>query len=174
MSDVPMGHSELVDGVSPRATGVRLIVYYKAAKAVACWLLAIVVATMLLTGYIGRAQVLAAALRADLVNDWAVRLGELALRWLQASRLWWVVIALAGDGTFVAIEAWALHHGFKWAAWLVVAATSLLLPVEVIELAAKTTILRVGIFFVNLAIVLYLIRRAMKEHHADHPHHSIR
>ena len=86
----------------------------------------------------------------------------------------WVVGALAGEGVVVAVEAWALHHGFKWAAWMVVAVTSLLLPIEVIELSVKTTVVRVGIFMVNLTIVLYLLRRAMKEHHADHPHHSLR
>ena len=163
--------SEIGMGVSPRATGVRLIVYYKAIKAAACWLLAIVIAIMLLTGYIKHAQILAAALREDLMNDWAIKLGELALRWLQASRLWWVVVALAGDASIVTVEAWALHRGKTWGAWLVVAATSLLLPVEVLELARKTTFFRLGIFLGNLAIVWYLLRRAMKEHHLDHPHH---
>jgi uncharacterized membrane protein (DUF2068 family) len=162
--------SELSEGVSPRASGVRLIIAYKAIKAAVCMLLAVAITVMLLTGYVTRAQMLAEALRADLVNDWAVKLGELALRWLQASRLWWVVIALVVDSALVSVEAWALYRGYRWGAWLVVAATSLLLPVEVIELAHKTTLVRVGILVVNLVIVLYLLRRAMKEHHADHPH----
>ena len=46
----------------------------------------------------------------------------------------------------------------------------MLLPVEVIELSYRTTVGRVVLFFVNLGIVLYLLKRAMKEHHEAHPH----
>ncbi|MDB4967922.1 MAG: putative rane protein [Myxococcales bacterium] len=163
--------TELGQGVSPRAPGVRLIVYYKATKAVVCLLLALAITLMIVTGYVQRAQMLAAALRADLVNDWAIKLGELALRWLQASRLWWIVLALLGEAVIGGVEALALQRGYRWGAWLVVAATSLLLPVEVIELSHKTTLVRLTIFLGNLAIVWYLLRRAMKEHHAEHPHY---
>jgi uncharacterized membrane protein (DUF2068 family) len=162
--------TEIAEGVSPRAAGVRIIIAYKAIKAAGCLLLALALAIMLLTGYVAHAQMLANALRADLMNDWAVKLGELMLRWLQASRLWWIVAALVGESAIVSVEAWALYRGYRWGAWLVVAATSMLIPVEVIELAHKTTFLRVGVFLVNVAIVLYLLRRAMKDHHADHPH----
>jgi len=51
-----------------------------------------------------------------------------------------------------------------------VAATSLLLPVEVIDLSYRTTAGRAILLLVNLTIVLYLLRRAMKEHHERHPH----
>jgi uncharacterized membrane protein (DUF2068 family) len=162
--------TEIAQGVSPRAAGVRIIIAYKAIKAASCLLLAIALTVMLLTGYVDRAQMLATALRADLMNDWAVKLGGLMLRWLQASRLWWIVAALAAESVVVSVEAWALYRGYRWGAWLVVAATSMLVPVEVIELAHKTTIVRVGVFVVNVVIVLYLLKRAMKDHHADHPH----
>jgi uncharacterized membrane protein (DUF2068 family) len=163
--------TELAEGVSPRAAGVRAIVLYKTAKAVAEGVLAVVIAGLVLTGYAERTYDLAATLRDHLVHPWSIRLAEALMRSLTSTRLWWLTAALAGDAVVSAVEGWALARGFHWAAWLVVAATSLLLPVEVIELAQRTTLGRVLIFLVNLAIVLYLLKRAMKEHHARHPHY---
>ena len=162
--------TEIVEGVSPRAAGVRAIVLYKIAKAAAESLLAIVVMVLVLTGYVGRAHELATALREHVVHHWSVKLAEFLMSSLTAKKLWWVVAALVGDAIVSGVEGWALAKGYVWAAWLVVAATSLLLPVEVIELAHHTTLGRVVIFAANLTIVLYLLKRAMKEHHARHPH----
>ncbi|HEX9100883.1 MAG TPA: DUF2127 domain-containing protein [Polyangia bacterium] len=165
-----MPATEVGEGVSPRAPGVRVIVFYKLAKAGGQLLLAAVIMILMLTGYVEHAHALAAALKDHLVHHWSVQLAELLMRWLTGTRLWWIVAALLGDAVVSAVEGWALGRGYTWAAWLVVAATSLLLPVEVIELAYRTTAGRVLLFLVNLAIVLYLLRRAMKEHHAQHPH----
>jgi uncharacterized membrane protein (DUF2068 family) len=162
--------SEITEGVSPRARGVRAIVLYKLAKAVGQILLAALILVLVSTGYVERAHELAAALRDHLVHHWSIKLAEMMMRSLTAKRLWWIVAALVGDSILSAIEGWALVRGFTWGAWLVVAATSLLLPVEVIELAYRTTAGRVVLFFVNLAIVLYLLKQAMKEHHAQHQH----
>lgn len=147
-----------------------MIVLYKLAKAVAQVLLAAAIMLLVLTGYVTRAHELASALKDHLVHHWAIKLAELMMRSLTATRLWWVVAALLGDAGFSALEGWALARGFTWAAWLVVAATSLLLPVEIIELSYRTTAGRVILFFLNLGIVLYLLKRAMKEHHERHPH----
>ncbi len=165
-----MEHSEIVEGVSPRAAGVRVIVLYKIAKAAGEALLAATIIVLVVTGYVDRAHELAAALKDHLVHHWSIKLAELAMRSLTATRMWWVVAALVGDSIVSAVEGWALAKGFSWAAWLVVAATSTLLPVEVIELSYRTTAGRVVLFAVNLTIVLYLLKRAMKEHHERHPH----
>jgi uncharacterized membrane protein (DUF2068 family) len=162
--------SEIVEGVSPRAAGVRLIVAYKLTKALVFMALAVVITTLALSGYIDKAYELAHTMRDHLVNHWAVKLAAFLMRWLTMARIWWVVAALAGDAIVSAIEGLALARGYAWAAWLVVAATSLLLPVEVIEIAYRTTLARVAIFAINLGIVLYLLRRAMREHHEAHPH----
>jgi uncharacterized membrane protein (DUF2068 family) len=165
-----MTATEIMEGVSPRAAGVRAIVLYKLAKAGGELLLAAVILVLVLTGYVTRAHELATALRDHLVHHWSIKLAELMMRSLTATRLWWVVAALVGDAGISGIEGWALAKGFGWAAWMVVAATALLLPVEVIELSYRTTLGRVLLFFVNLGIVLYLLKRAMKEHHERHPH----
>jgi len=165
-----MSHTEIVEGVSPRAAGVRAIVLYKFAKAAGGLLLAVAVMLLVLTGYVTRAHKLVEAVHDNLVHHWSIKLAELVLKSLTAKRLWWVVAALVGDAAISGVEGWALAKGYSWAAWLVVAATSLLLPVEVIELSYRTTPGRVIIFAVNLTIVLYLLKRAMKEHHERHPH----
>lgn len=163
--------SEIVEGVSPRATGVRLIVAYKLTKATAFLVLALAIGSMALAGYVQRAYALAAALRDHVVHHWAIRLAELLMRWLTVGRVWWIVAALVGDAAISVVEGVALARGYTWAAWLVVGATSLLLPVEIIEMAYRTTLARVALFGINLAIVLYLLKRAMKEHHQAHPHY---
>src|SRR5207248_4645167 len=109
------------------------------AKAAAEVLLAVVILVLVVSGYVTRAHELAAALRDHLVHHWSIKLAELLMRSLTATRLWWVVAALVGDAGVSGIEAWALAKGFTWAAWMVVAFTALLLPVEVIELSYRTT-----------------------------------
>ncbi len=166
MSATPLG-----EGVSPRAAGVRVIVLYKYCKAVGEALLAAALMVMVLTGYVTRAYELAAAMREQMLHHWSIKLAEFLMRSMTATRLWWVVAALFGDAIISAVEGWALGRGYHWAAMLVVAATSLLLPVEVMELSYRTTAGRGMIFAINLAIVIYLLKRAMKEHHIRHPHH---
>ncbi|MGZ3429527.1 MAG: DUF2127 domain-containing protein [Polyangia bacterium] len=164
------GMTELAEGVSPRAAGVRLIVLYKYAKAAGETLLGVAIMLLVVTGNVGRAHELAATMRDQMLHHWSIKLAELLMRSLTTTRLWWVVAALFGDAIVSAVEGWALGKGYHWAAWFVVAATSLLLPVEVIEMSYRTTGGRVLIFATNLAIVLYLLKRAMKEHHSRHPH----
>jgi len=163
--------SEITQGVSPRATGVRLIVIYKLVKATAFVVLGAAIVWLALSGSVARAHALATAMRDHVVNHWAIKLAEFLMRWLTVTRVWWIVAALVGDAVVSVVEGVALARGYRWAAWFVVAATSLLLPVEIIEVAYRATLARVAIFAVNLAIVLYLLRRAMKEHHEAHPHY---
>src|SRR5213592_3277746 len=54
----------------------------------------------------------------------------------------------------------------SWAAYLTVISTSLFLPFELYELIDHFTALRVGVFLLNLLIVIYLIRQLR--------HHTLR
>jgi uncharacterized membrane protein (DUF2068 family) len=51
-----------------------------------------------------------------------------------------------------------------WAGYLVVIATSTLIPFEIYEIARRPTPLRFGVFLVNVGIVIYLIVILKKEH----------
>jgi uncharacterized membrane protein (DUF2068 family) len=158
--------------IKSRATGFRAIVYYKTAKAIAEVLVAIILSVLITSGYIHRAHELAEAVRAHVVHHWSIRLAEFLMRSLTPHRLWWLVAAAAGDAVVSGVEGWALARGYAWGAWMVVGATGLLLPVEVIEIATRMTFGRVLLFAMNLFIVIYLLRKQMREHHGRHPHKS--
>jgi uncharacterized membrane protein (DUF2068 family) len=156
--------------VASPAAGVRAIVLYKCIKAAVEGLLAAAVTVLLATGWVDWARDVAATVREHVVHAWSVHLAEFALKSLTGKRLYWVVAALIADSIVSGVEGWALSRGYGWAQWLVVAATSLLLPVELRELAEHSTIGRLVIFAINLAITLYLLKRAMRDHHLAHPH----
>jgi uncharacterized membrane protein (DUF2068 family) len=69
-----------------------------------------------------------------------------------------------GQGTLLyallyVVEGVGLLMRKHWAEYLVIIATSLLLPVEIYELLYKASLLKVAVLGINLAIVLYLIRQ---------------
>jgi uncharacterized membrane protein (DUF2068 family) len=62
------------------------------------------------------------------------------------------------------IEGIGLLLEKAWAGYLVVIATSTLVPFEIYEIARKPTYLRISLFVVNVAIVVYLLITLRKEH----------
>lgn len=69
--------------------------------------------------------------------------------------------------TLFMIEGIGLWHEAKWAEYLTVIATSLLIPIEVYELMQRLTLPRGAALVVNIAAVIYLIWRIR------HPEHRI-
>ena len=53
---------------------------------------------------------------------------------------------------------YGLHKRKRWAEWLTVIATSLLIPFEIYEIIQEQTIVRIGILILNIAIVYYLAK----------------
>ncbi|HEV2750618.1 MAG TPA: DUF2127 domain-containing protein [Gemmatimonadales bacterium] len=62
------------------------------------------------------------------------------------------------------VEGAGLWLGRRWAAYLTVLSTALLLPVEVYALARHVSAPRAATFVVNLAVVAYLIRHLRTGH----------
>jgi len=56
------------------------------------------------------------------------------------------------------VEAYGLHRRLRWAEWLTVVATGLLIPFEVYEVYHRFTPVRVGALVLNVAIVVYLAK----------------
>ena len=69
------------------------------------------------------------------------------------------------------IEGIGLLFEKDWAGYLVVIATSSLVPFEIYEIAKKPTPLRFSLFLLNIGIVIYLIVTLRKEH-ANQARHS--
>ena len=69
----------------------------------------------------------------------------------------WIAVALfvyAGIQVAEGVGLWSLK---RWGEYLAVVATSVFLPVEIYELHERVTVLRLGAFAVNLALVAYLV-----------------
>jgi len=72
-------------------------------------------------------------------------------------------IAVIGVGAIIyacvmMLEGWGLHRRRTWAEWLTIILTSLLIPIEVYELARYPSLGKVLTLVVNVLIVIYLAR----------------
>jgi uncharacterized membrane protein (DUF2068 family) len=71
-------------------------------------------------------------------------------------------LAAAGLVAYAAlegVEGLGLWRGRRWAEYLTVLATALLIPFEAVEVARKLTLIRLGALAVNVVIVAYLAAR---------------
>jgi uncharacterized membrane protein (DUF2068 family) len=147
-----------------RETGLVLIIAYKLAKG-GLWLVFAVTTVVLMRMGLGdRLLGIAEHLRHQ-AHAWSLELADLVVRAASRRGLWTIVVALVADGAVSLLEGWALYHGHWWGPWLVVVATGSLLPFEVVAIARKPHAVRVVLFLVNLAIVVYLVRKARRERH---------
>ena len=127
------------------APGVRAIFVYKAGKALAQAVLAVVLAVLLARGLLTEAvHDVAPAVRLVLPGMWSVHLAERLVRVATRGHLTLTAAALAFDAGLCALEAWALWRGRWWGPWLVVVATSALIPFEVFELFRRPQAARAG------------------------------
>jgi uncharacterized membrane protein (DUF2068 family) len=141
-----------------RPLGIRLIIAYKLARAVLQFAAAIVLFVHRRVG--APAALLTWALETN--RHLGHVLWEAVARALVAGahHLTAIALALALDASLAALEAFALVRGYRWAAWLVVATTSLPLPWELVELARHPHAGRFALLALNLAVVAYLGSRA--------------
>ena len=142
---------------------MRAIIAYKAVKAGVQLAAAVLLAVLLPLGLPTWVHDLCHALRHHFTQAWATNLAALLERGSTHRGIVLGSIALGLDGTLTAIEAWSLRAGRWWGPWLVVVATGALLPFEVYEFIREPHASRALLFALNLAIVLYLARKAWRE-----------
>ena len=136
---------------------VRLIVAYKLAKGVGAMVFALVVVLIGVTSVAAEVRSLAADLVRHAGAAWSVALAEWVLRSATARHVGVLVLAASLDGALSAVEGWALHKRYAWSGWLIVAATSCLLPFEVLALARHPSVMRGVVLAVNAAVVGFLL-----------------
>lgn len=78
-------------------------------------------------------------------------------------------LKVIGAGTFFyallhLVEGTGLILLKPWAEYLTVIATGSLLPLELVEVARKPTLIRVGILAINLAILIYVVVQIRRDH----------
>lgn len=94
---------------------------------------------------------------------------EVLLRWLgdaTPTRLEVTGLIALGYAAVLGAEGWGLWRERSWAELFSVAVTASLIPFEIYEIVRRATALRVAVFLVNVAVVVYLARRVMRERQA--------
>src|SRR5437763_10316947 len=145
-------------GPEPHAGVLRLIGAFKLFKA----------ALLLLVG-IGALRLLHRDLT-DVADEWVRRLhldpGSHALNavlsrvlLMDARKLRFLGVVTFIYAALYATEGVGLLMARRWAEYLTVITTALLIPLEIYELVRRFTVVRVLVFMVNVAIVVYLIYR---------------
>src|SRR3954451_5625022 len=76
---------------------------------------------------------------------------------LQSSTLRLVGAVLAAYALVEGIEAVGLWYQRRWAEYLTFLVTTSLLPLEVYELSHRLSLIKIGTFLINLAVVAYLL-----------------
>ena len=148
---------------APRGAALGIIVAYKATKAV---LELAAVAGLLVLATWGEAErlaALAAELRTHLASRWAVLASRAVDAVASRGGLRLLETGLALDGLLTAVEGWSLWRGYRWGPWLVIGATTLPLPWELWEIARRGSWSRLALTAANLAVVAYLVRRAVHD-----------
>jgi uncharacterized membrane protein (DUF2068 family) len=140
-----------------------VIIAYKLVKG-GLWLVfaAVILASMHL-GLGDRLLGVAAHLRHH-SRAWSLDLAEIVVHAATRRGLWTITVALIADGALSLVEGWALVHGRWWGPWLVVVATGCPLPFEVVALVRRPHPVRTVLLVVNVAIVVYLAQKALREH----------
>lgn len=100
---------------------------------------------------------------------------------LSEKTLVWIAIGLVAYAFMQFVEGTGLWLMKRWGEYFAVVATSIFLPLEVYDLTTKVTVLRVLLFLVNLAAVVWLIwskrlfgvRDGAAAYHAEHHAESL-
>lgn len=145
---------------------LRLIVTYKLIRAALSVLGSLALLVLFAAGFDGRAQVFVETVRDHATSGVSLSVSKLVLSALEPTHFKVVIAALFLDGVVVFIEGWALLRGWWWGPWLVIGASSVLLPFEVFELARVVSAPRLLVLVVNLAIVGWLLRRQWRARRA--------
>ena len=95
--------------------------------------------------------------RHNAVGHFISKAGALSLN----RRIEYAVVAIA-YGILEGVESYGLWTRRRWAEYLTIVATALLLIPEIDELVKRPTALKAAAFVVNLAIVIYLIVRVRR------------
>lgn len=146
-----------------RERGLVLIIGYKLVKG-GLWLVFAAVLLVLMRMGIGDDILGWAGQLRRHSRAWSLELADLLVRASTRRGLWTLFVALVADGAVTLVEAWALIRGHWWGPWLVVVATGSLLPFEVVALMRHAHLSRAVLFLLNVLIVVYLARKALREH----------
>ncbi|MGA7953714.1 MAG: DUF2127 domain-containing protein [Gloeobacterales cyanobacterium] len=70
------------------------------------------------------------------------------------------------------VESWGVWYRKLWVEIFLVLETAAFLPLEIIELIKKLSFLKLGLFVINLLIVIYLANEFWRKWQAEHKEHK--
>ena len=140
--------------------GLRLVVGYKIVRAILTSVAALVLLGLAATGKTRELHEAAVVMRDHVTHAWTVALARALVNALSARHVFLAALALFLDGALALVEGWTLHRRLWWGPWLVLVTTGSLLPFEIVLLVRRFKLGRLALLVVNLAICLYLGRRA--------------
>ncbi len=146
-----------------RDAGLRLIIGYKLVKAGLELLGGPLLFTLSALGTVDRFRAYIVTVRQHAVEAWVLELSRLIETETTTRHVQVLAAVLVLDGVLSAVEGWSLHRRYTWGSWLVIFATSTLLPFEALELLRRASLARALLLVINLAIVAYLVRRRRRE-----------
>jgi uncharacterized membrane protein (DUF2068 family) len=144
-----------------RRPGLNVIIAWKLVRAGLSLIGGAALLVLTLTGFEAHLGHFAATLHSQAVSAFAVSLTGLLVSAVEPAHAMLVAGVLGLDGVMLLVEGWALFKGWWWAAWLVVVATSALVPFEVVSIARHPGLWRVLALLVNLGIVAYFVLDAL-------------
>jgi uroporphyrinogen-III synthase/uncharacterized membrane protein (DUF2068 family) len=147
-----------------RAAGMAAIIAFKLVKACVSTTIGLLALLMLRSGAEALSATLAQLLLDHVTRAWALRAATFIVVAGTTAHIQLAAGAAFADATLSAIEGLALRAGRWWAPWLVVVATSVFLPWELLEVLRHPKWGRFLILAINLSVVLYLLRGVVLEH----------
>ena len=85
-----------------------------------------------------------------------------AVSHLQERRLVWLAVGAATYAVFRLVEAYGLFWERAWAEWLAVVSGGVYVPVEIVELVRKPSLLGFVVLAINVAVVAVMARALMQ------------
>lgn len=143
--------------------GLRVIVgckFMKSAVELAAGALLLILPTARIQGAL---RILALGLGEHATEAWSRALAGVLVRATTPRHIELIAAALVLDGLISAFEGWSLRTGYRWGQWLVILATSAILPFEVVGLVRRFSAWRIVILLANGAIVMYLLHRLVRQ-----------
>lgn len=138
---------------------LRLIIAYKLVRAGFALFAGLTVLGLVVTRLDVPLRAAALRLEGQTVNAMAAAGSGMLLWAVEPGHLRGVGSLLTLDGLVTFVEGWALLRGWRWGVWLVVVASSLLIPVEIGALIDRVTVFRVLVLAINGFIVGWLLRQ---------------
>jgi uncharacterized membrane protein (DUF2068 family) len=146
--------------------GLRVIITYKALRAAGALALSVVCAIASIGRVNEPLSAFLARIHTHATTAWSLRFADLIVTASSPRHLRILIVALAVDSALTALEAWSLHRRWWWGPWLVVGATTSLLPFEVVGLVRHRALGRVALLGANVLVAAYLARGALRRRDA--------